>query len=85
MLSQFTGQQKSNGSLDFPACDGGSLVVVSETGGLCGDPLENVVDKTVHDGHGFAADTGIGVNLFQDFVDVDAVRLLSSPLSFLVP
>ena len=52
MLGQFTGQQESDCSLDLPAGDGGALVVVGKTGGLSGDPLENVVHERVHDGHG---------------------------------
>ena len=83
VLSQFTGEEETDGGLDLPRGDCGSLVVVSETGCLGGDSLEDVVDKAVHDGHGFAADTGVGVNLFQHLVDVDAVALLP-PLSLLL-
>ena len=83
MLGQFTGEEETDSGLDLPRGDGGSLVVVGETGGLSGDSLEDVVDKAVHDRHGFAADSGVGVNLFQHLVDVDAVALLS-PLSLLL-
>ena len=54
VLGEFTGQEQTYGCLDFSAGDGGSLVVVSQSGGLGGDSLEDVVDKAVHDGHGFA-------------------------------
>ena len=83
MLSQFTGQEETDSGLDLPRGDGGSLVVVSETGSLSSDSLEDVVDKAVHDGHGFAADTSVGVDLFQHLVDVDAVAFLP-PLSLLL-
>ena len=83
VLGQFTGEEETDSGLDLPRGDGGSLVVVSETGGLSGDSLEDIVDKAVHDGHSLAADTGVGVHLFQNFVDVDAVALLS-PLPLLL-
>lgn len=84
MLGELTGQEKTDSCLDFPTGDGRSLVVVSESGSLSCDSLEDVVDKAVHDGHGFAGDTGIRVHLFQDFVDVDAVGFLPPPPLFLV-
>uniref|UniRef100_A0A671TM57 Histone H2B n=1 Tax=Sparus aurata TaxID=8175 RepID=A0A671TM57_SPAAU len=52
VLGQFTGQQQADGGLDLPGGDGGALVVVSQTGGLTGDALENVTDEGVHDAHG---------------------------------
>ena len=52
VLGQFTGQQESDCCLDLPTGDSGPLVVVGKTGGLGGDPLENVVHEGVHDGHG---------------------------------
>lgn len=44
-----------------------------------------VVDEGVENGHGFVGDTGIGVNLLEDLVDVGRVRLLAdlSPLLLL--
>ena len=46
---------------------------------FCGDALEQVVDEGVHDAHG--GDTGVGVHLLEDLVDVDGIRVLP----FLVP
>ena len=54
VLGQFTGQEETHSGLDLSAGDGGSLVVVCEPGSLSCDPLEDVVDEAVHDGHGFA-------------------------------
>ena len=85
VLSQLTGEEQTDGGLDLPRGDGGSLVVVSEARSFGGNSLEDVVHEAVHDGHGLAADTGVGVHLFQHLVDVDAVRFLPPPLSFLVP
>ena len=76
VLGQFTGEEKPDGSLDFPGGDGGPLVVVGKTGGLGGDALKDVVDKGVHDGHSLGADASVGVDLLEDLVDVDRVRFL---------
>ena len=76
MLGKFSGQQQPDGGLDLPGGDGRPLVVVGELGGLSSDPLEDVVDERVHDAHGLGRDSSVGVNLFQDFVDVDGVGLL---------
>lgn len=81
VLGQLSGQEEPDGGLDFPGGDGGPLVVVGQTGGLGGDPLEDVVDEGVHDAHGLGGDTGVGVDLLQHLVDVDGVGLLP----FLVP
>ena len=83
MLGQLTGEEQPDGGLDFPGGDGGPLVVVGKTGGLGGDALEDVIDEGVHDGHGLGADTSVGVDLLQDLVDVDGVRLLP-PLALLL-
>ena len=77
MFGQFTGQQKPDGSLDLPGGDGGSLVVVSKTGSFSSDTFEDIVDEGVHDAHGLGGHTGIGVDLFQDLVDVDGIRFLT--------
>ena len=83
MLGQFTGEEQPDGGLDFPGGDGGTLVVVSKTGGFGSDALEDVVDKGVHDGHSLGADTSVGVDLLQDLVDVDGIALLPGLSAFL--
>ena len=84
MLGQFTRQQKTDCCLDLPAGDGGALVVVGKAGSLGSNPLEDVVHEGVHDGHGLGGDTGVGVDLLQDLVDVDAVGLLPAALLLLI-
>ena len=84
VLGQLTGQEETDSGLDLSAGDGGPPVVVGQTGSLGGDALEDIVDKAVHDGHGLAGDTGVGVHLLQHFVDVDGVRLPPPPLPLLV-
>ena len=77
VLGQLSGKDQTDGGLDFPAGDGGTLVVVGKTGSFTGDSLKDVVDKGVHDAHGLAGDTSVGVDLLQDLVDVDGVTLTS--------
>ena len=84
MLGQFTWEEQTDSGLDLSGRDGLSLVVESETGSFSGDSLEDVIHEGVHDGHALGADTGVGVHLLQDFVDVDRVRFLPLPLAFLV-
>lgn len=80
MLREFTGEEKSNGSLNLPASDGAPLIVVSQTGRFGGDPFENVVDEGVHDGHSLAGNSSVRVDLFQNFVDVNGEGLLPALL-----
>ena len=86
VFGQFSREVEPDGSLDFTAGDGVLLVVVSQAGGLGGDTLKDVVHERVHDAHGLAGDTGVGVHLLQHLVNVDGVALLAglSPL-LLVP
>ena len=49
VLGQFSGKQKSDGSLDFPRSNGAPLVVVSETRSFGGNAFEDVVHEGVHD------------------------------------
>ena len=57
---------------------------MGKTGSLSSDALKDVVDKRVHDAHGLGGYTGVGVDLFQDLVDVDSVRLLALAVLLLV-
>ena len=84
MLGQLSGQQEPHSGLDLPGGDGGPLVVVGQTASLGSNALKDVVDKGVHDGHGLAGDTGVGVHLLQHLVDVDGVGLLASQLLLLL-
>ena len=80
MLGQLARQQKPYSSLYLPRSDGRPkltrghynlaavflpLVVVSELARLCSNPLEEIVDKRVHDAHGLRGHTSIRMNLFQ--------------------
>ena len=76
VLGKFTWKQESNSSLDFSGGDGGPLVVMGQSGGFGGNPFENIVDETVHDGHGFGGNAGVWVDLLENLVDVDREGLL---------
>ena len=84
MLSQFSGKEEADSGLDFSGGDGRPLVVVSKSGSLSGDSFEDIVHEAVHDAHGLAGHSGVGVHLLQDFVDVDGVGLPPPPLLLLV-
>ena len=84
VLGEFSGEEESYGGLDFSGRNGRLLVVLGESGGFVGDSLEDVGHERVHDGHGLGGNTGVGVNLLQDLVDVDGVRFLSLGTSLLL-
>jgi len=84
VLGQLTGQKQTDSGLDFSAGDGGTLVVVGQTGSLGSNTLEDIIHKGVHDAHGLAGDSSVGVNLLQHLVDVDAVRFPPLPLPLLL-
>ena len=81
MLGKFSRKHKTDGGLDFSGGKSGLFVVCCELSGLGGDTFEDIVDEGVHDGHSLLGDTGIGVDLLQDLVDVSRVRF-DSLLSF---
>ena len=77
VFGQFTREEEPDSSLDLPGGDGGPLVVVGQAGSFSSDTFKDIVDKGVHDAHGLGGDTGIGVDLFQDLVDIDGIGLLA--------
>ena len=81
MLGELTGEEEPDGGLDLAGGDSGSFVVVRKLGSLGGDPLEDVIDEGVHDAHGLGRDSGVGMNLLQDFVDVSSITLFSGSSS----
>ena len=83
VFSQFT-RQETKGGLDLTRRDIGFLVVVSQAGSLASDALEDIVDEGIHDAHGLAGDTSVGMDLFHDLVDVDGVAFLSPPVPLLL-
>ena len=77
VLGQLSGQDQTDGGLDFPAGDGGTLVVVGKTGSFTSNTLKDIVDERIHDAHSLAGDTSVGMDLLEHFVDVDGVTLTS--------
>jgi len=76
MFGQLSRQQQTDSSLDLPRGDGSPLVVMSQSRRFRSDPLEHIIHKRVHDGHGFGGDSSVRMDLFQHLVDVDGVRFL---------
>ena len=83
MFCQFTRQKQSHCSLNFPASDGGSLVVMSQPRSFSSNAFENVIDETVHDAHSLRTDSCVGMDLFQNLIYVNSITLLPFAL-FLV-
>ncbi|CAL9148194.1 unnamed protein product [Musa hybrid cultivar] len=75
VLGELTREDQADGGLDLAGRDSGLLVVAGEAGGLLGELLEDVVDEGVHDGHGLAGDTDVGMHLLEHLEDVDLVGL----------
>ena len=70
VLGEFTGQEELDGSLNFTRGQGSSLVISDELRGFQSDSFEDIVDEGVHDVHGLLGDTGIGMDLLQNLVDI---------------
>ena len=68
-------EDEADRGLDLARRDGRAVVVRSELGSLGSDTLKDVGNERVEDGHGLVRDTGVGVDLLEDLVDVGRVRL----------
>ena len=84
VLGELNREEEPDSSLDLTRGDGGPLVVVSESAGLSGDSLEQIVDERVHNAHGLGRDTSVRVDLLQHLVDVDGIGFLPSQLLLLL-
>ena len=76
MLGKLSREKQSDSGLDLTGSDGRPLVVVGEARGFSGEPLEDVIDKRVHDGHGLRGHTRVGVHLLQHLVDIKMVNII---------
>jgi hypothetical protein len=73
VLGQLTRKEETDSSLDLSRGDSLTLVVTSETTGLSGDALKDIIDERVHDSHGLVGDTSIGVNLLKNLRGGDKI------------
>ena len=73
MLGKLSWKHKTNGSLDLSARKSCLLVVGGKLSGFGGDTFKDIVDEGVHDRHTLLGDTGIGVDLLQNLVNVGRV------------
>lgn len=83
VLGKFTGEGKTDSSLDFTRREGRLLSVTCKLASLGSQSVEDVTDEGVEDGYTTLRDTGIGVDLLQDLLmrkgkeeDVRSVLLL---------
>ena len=81
---EFSGKDKFNSRLNFSGGESSSLVESDEFRSFSCDSVEGVVDEGVHDVHGLLGDTDVGVDLLEDFIDIDGEGLNSSSSGFLV-
>ena len=84
VLGKLTRKDESDSSLDLTGGDGGPLVVLSKTTGLCSNPSEDIISEGVEDAHGLRGDSNVGMDLLENLVDVEAVRLLPLSLPLLL-
>jgi hypothetical protein len=75
VLGEFTRKHETDSSLDLAARKSGLLVVSGKLSGFGGNALEDIVDEGVHDAHTLLGDTGIGMDLLEDLVNVRGVSL----------
>ena len=54
--------------------------MVRKAGRLSGDELEDIINKRIHDTHGLARNTRIGMTLLKHLVDGDRIALFSLSL-----
>lgn len=67
MLGKLTREDETDRGLNLAGGDGRLLVIGGKLGGLSGDALEDIVDKRVQDRHGTVGDTGVRVDLLEDW------------------
>ena len=84
MLRQFPWKEQSNSSLYFSTGNGGALAVSSQMWCLFCNSFEDIMNKWIHDAHGFARYASVGVDLFEYLVNVDA-KALSPTSMFAIP
>ena len=78
MLGELPRKEKFDSGLDLTRAHGGPLVVLSKTTGLGSNSSEQIISEGVEDAHGLGGDPSVGVDLLENPVDEDAVRLLPS-------
>jgi hypothetical protein len=81
VLSELTGEEEANGSLDLSGGKSVLLVVADKLGGLKGDLLKDVINERVHNVHRSLGDANLGVDLLQHAVDVHGESLNSAAVS----
>lgn len=84
VLGKLSWEEESDSRLDLSGGESVLLVVSHQLGGLKGNLFEDVVDERVHDVHRSLGDSGFGVHLLEDSVDVYGEGFGSSLLLFVL-
>ena len=74
VLGEFSREHETDGGLNLAGRESRLFVIGGELSSLTSNALEDVIDERVHDRHSLLADTGIGVDLLENLVDVGGVR-----------
>ena len=74
MFGELTWKEKFDGRLNFPGGQSASPVVSDQLGRFGGEPVKSIINKGVHNVHGFLRDSDLGVDLLEDLVDVKGKR-----------
>jgi len=82
--SKFSGENELDSWLNLSGWESSSLVESNKLWSLSGNSVEGIMDERVHDIHSLLWDSDVGVDLLEDFVDVDGEGLDSSSSGFLV-
>ena len=82
--SKFSWENELDSRLNLSGWKSSSLVESDEFGSFGGNSVEGIVNEGVHDVHGLLWDSDVGVDLLENFVDVDGEGLDSSSSGFLV-
>ena len=75
MVGKVSWKDELDGSLDVGGGKSDLLLVSGELGGLNSDSLEDIVDERVHDSHTLLGDSDVTVDVLENSVDVDRVRI----------
>ena len=73
MLRQLPGQHQPHRRLNLPTAQRSLLIISTQLPRLTRNPLKDIINKGVHDGHALLGDAGVGMDLFEDLVDVGGV------------
>ena len=82
VFGKLTWKDQSHWSLNFPWWDCWSFIMSCKSWSFASNSFESVVNKRIHYVHCLSGDADIWMNLFQNFVDVNAIAFFARSSSF---